>query len=260
MPGTIAELRAAFALIAFLLVSWPASAADEQTDALALKLIDRFYDDLAPDNTALAGFLGEGFQIIGSDGLHFDREGYLSFPKQITRYEISDLSARRDGDVITAIFEVGYVGEIGGVEREVPRLPRIAVFHRTDDGWKLQALAALGTGINDVSPVAQEVVTAWQAALASGDTGLVRRLSSPDFQLTREDGTGSALDEFLGEIVSKAGVPFVADIVATSFSNTMVVRYTVQGDEDDRPEPRLTVFQRIDGAWRAAGEARYFRD
>lgn len=66
------------------IVSWLASSprgvASESTEInqLALSLTDRFYDDLAPDNAALAGFLGDGFQIIGSDGLRSDRKSGMS--------------------------------------------------------------------------------------------------------------------------------------------------------------------------------------
>ena len=55
--------------------------AGDDVDALARDLIDRFYDALAPDNAMLAEFLGAGFQIIGSDGLLFDRE--ISFARNM---------------------------------------------------------------------------------------------------------------------------------------------------------------------------------
>jgi len=174
--------------------------ASDDVDALARDLIDRFYDALAPDTAELAAFLGTGFQIVGSDGLRFDRETYLTFPKAITSYEISDLVVRRDGDVLTATFEVGYKGEFEGAERTVPRLARLAVFNETEGGWKLKALAALGTGENDVNGKAAEVVTRWLAANASGDLAAVRQLASPDFQLQRPDGGGFGLDDFLRHV------------------------------------------------------------
>lgn len=230
-----------------------AATADDEVDALALNLIDRFYDALAPDNTELAGFLGDGFQIIGSDGVRFDRSGYLGFPKAITRFEISDLIAKRDGDLVTATFEVGYEGAFEGVARTVPRLARIAVFEETDDGWKLQALAALGTGQNDVDAKAADVLGRWLAATASGDAETIHALASPDFQLQTADGNGMSLDNFAGQpATSEPAV--VQDIVATSFSNTMVIRYTLR-NADGALTPRLTVFQRINGEWRAAAEA-----
>jgi len=229
--------------------------ASDDVDALARDLIDRFYDALAPDTAELAAFLGTGFQIIGSDGLRFDRETYLTFPKAITSYEISDLVVRRDGDVLTATFEVGYKGEFEGAERTVPRLARLAVFSETEGGWKLQALAALGTGENDVNGKAAEVVTRWLAANASGDPAAVRQLASPDFQLQRPDGGGFGLDDFLKHVRAASRPPAVDGLVATSFSNTMITRYSLK--VDGKTAPRLTVFQRINGEWRAAADAQY---
>jgi hypothetical protein len=231
------------------------AAASDEVDALARDLVDRFYDALAPDNPMLAEFLGDGFQIIGSDGLRFDRETYLTFPKAITSYEISDLVARRDGNMLTATFEVGYKGAFEGAARTVPRLARLAVFGETETGWKLQALAALGTGENDVGGKATEVVTRWLAAVASGDAAAIRRLASPDFQLRRPDGSGVSLNDYVEATLESSRPAAIDDLVATSFSNTMVARYTLK--LDGKAAPRLTVFQRINGEWRAAADAEY---
>jgi hypothetical protein len=90
-------------LVAITLSHAPtADESDPEPKALALRLIDRFYDGLAPGSSALAQFIGDGYQIIGSDGLRFDRDGYLAFPKQIITYEVTNIIARREGDVLTA--------------------------------------------------------------------------------------------------------------------------------------------------------------
>ena len=248
-------------LAAALPAATPAGADDTHVDQLARDLISRFYDDLAPDNTALAGLLGDGFQIIGSDGLRFTREEYLAFPKAITRYDISNLIARRDGNVLTATFDIGYEGAFEGVARTVPSLSRLAVFHNTGDGWKLQAFAALGTGANDIAAEAGEVVAHWNAALASGDPERIRKLAAPDFQLQRPDGKGATLGDEMGAIVSAREPAEIDDLVATSFSNTMVARYrlttTASAGAPARVSPRMTVFQRINGTWLASADAIY---
>jgi hypothetical protein len=86
----------------------------------------------------------------------------------------------------------------------------------------------------------------------------IRKLASPDFQVQLPDGRGAALDTYLeGELVAGA-VPVVEDLEASSFSNTMVTRYTLRiaaADGAVQAVPCLTVFQRIDGDWRAAGDA-----
>lgn len=244
-------------------LSWgaPPIAAEDSADDLARDLVSRFYDDLAPDNTALAGFLGEGFQIIGSDGLRFTRDTYLSFPKAITRYEISDLVAMREGDVLTATFQIGYTGAFEGAARTVPSLARLAVFHDTADGWKLQALAALGTGQNDVTAEAARVVGQWHAATESGDAEQIRALTAPDFQRQLPDGKGATLEDYLQAVEVPEGPSETEDVVATSFSDTMVTRYSLRTAVGDGApasvSPRMTVFQRINGEWRVAADAIY---
>lgn len=244
-------------LVAGLVSTPPGAAASDDTDELALSLIDRFYDSLAPDNTELAGFLGEGFQIIGSDGLRFDRQTYLTFPKAITSYDVTGLVAARDGNVLTATFEIGYEGAFEGVARTVPRLARLAVFHETEGSWKLQALAALGTGQNDIADEAPEIIAHWRAAIASGEPERIRPLASPDFQLQRPNGEGLSLADYIKSDLGSGDPAIVEDLVATSFSNTMVARYKLRIDGAGGIAPRMTVFQRIDGKWRAAAEAEY---
>jgi hypothetical protein len=245
--------RAATALFAAaVMLAPPIVRADDGIDSLARDLIDRFYDALAPDNHALGEFLGDGFQIIGSDGLRFDRETYLSFPKTVTSYEISDLVARRQGNVLTTTFEVGYTGRFEGAARTVPNLARMAVFGEFDGDWQLLAFAALGTGENDVTVKAAEVVAAWRAAIASGDRARIHELASPDFQHQRPDDRSASFAELAVEAHSAASIE---GLIATSFSNTMVTRYKLR--RDGKRIPHMTVFQRINGQWRAAAEAEY---
>jgi hypothetical protein len=247
--------------IAALLASSPRAAAAEsaEIDRLAFGLIDRFYHDLAPDNAALAGFLGEGFQIIGSDGLRFNRESYLVFPKTITQYEISGLVARRDGNVLTATFELGYLGTFEGIARDVPRLARLAVFQETDVGWKLQALAALGTGQNAIDSEAVGIVSRWQAAITSGDSEQIRALTAPDFQIQQPDGKGNLRTDYLKGDLERSDPAKIENLVVTSFNNTLVTRYNLRVGDSESVEPRLTVFERINGVWLAAAEAQYLK-
>jgi hypothetical protein len=89
-------------------------------------------------------------------------------------------NATGDADAIETIcarFDL-YCRSCSGAARTVPRLARLAVFSETADGWKLQALAALGTGENDVSDKAAEVVSRWRGAVASRDPAAIRQLAS----------------------------------------------------------------------------------
>jgi Domain of unknown function (DUF4440) len=189
--------------------------------------------------------------------LRFDRDSYLGFPKAITQHEISDLVARRDGNVLTATFEVGYIGKFEGVARDVPRLARLAVFQEMDDGWKLQALAALGTGENAIDSEAVGIVSRWRAAIAAGDAEEIRALAAPDFQIQRPDGNGVSLADYLKSNLTTSDPAMVEDLAVTSFSNTLVTRYKLRIRSGGRTAPRLTVFERINGVWLAAAEAEY---
>ncbi len=241
----------------------PASAEDSD-EILARELIDRFYDDLAPDKAALAALLGDGFQIIGSDGKHFDKKQYLEFPVTVADYAISDLVARRDGDILTATFSVSYHGNVEGAERAVPHLARLAVFQRRGDGWKLQAFAALGTGANDVTAEAAKALTRFFDAYLTGDPADVGDLLAPDFQIQRSSGAGYALKDYLAsDLPVIERTPTISDLVATSFNNAMVTRYmlhveeTIDGEPVKALAPRLTVFQRINGRWLVSAHANF---
>lgn len=259
--------KSVFSFVALLVAAFaaalPGVAADKHTD-LARQLIAHFYDDLAPDNKALGGFLDGSFQIIGSDGLRFDRDQYLKFPKKITKFEISDIVARRDRDMLTATYQISYVGAFNEGHRTVPKLPRLAVFREDGGNWKLVALAALGTGSNEVTTEAAEALTRFFAAVASGDHDRIRAVVSPDYQIQRADGKGYTLQEYLSKsLPTVKSSPVMQDLVVTSFSNTMVTRYmlkveeTIQGKTAEYLAPRLTVFQRIDGKWRVSAHANF---
>jgi hypothetical protein len=74
-----------------------------------------------------------------------------------------------------------------------------------------------------------------------------------DFQLQRPDGSGVSLDDYVSGTLESSRPAALVDLVATSFSNTMITRCKLR--LDDKVSPRLIVFQRIDGEWRAAADA-----
>lgn len=257
----VCALAVAFA--AAVATAPPSLAADKDID-LARELIDRFYDALESGLPALEGFLGDSFQIIGTDGLHFDRSEYLKFPKTITNYKVNDIVARRDSDILTVTFTITYHGKFEAHERDVPRLPRLAVFRETGDTWQLVAFAALGTGINDVTAESGKALARFLEAIASGDADRIRAVVSPDYQIQRSNGKGFTLKDYLSaNLPVVRTVPIVRDLVATSFSNTMVTRYmlkvdeTIDGKRVEALAPRMTVFQRINGEWRVAAHANF---
>lgn len=126
------------------------------------------------------------------------------------------------------------------------------------------AFAAIGTGTNDVAAEAAAALTQWFEAVASGDAERIRAVVAPDYQIQRSNGVGFTLEEYLaGNIPAVKHVAVMRDLVATSFNNTMVTRYTLRVDEtigDETVEsvaPRMTVFQRVNGKWLVAAHANF---
>lgn len=246
-------------MVLFLFFPAAATATTEDDRALGERLVKQFYEALSPDSAALAAFMDGSFHIVGSDGLHCDRKECLSFPKSIVDFTIDDLVVRREDWDPTAIFHITYHGGFQDGARTVPSLPRLAVFAERDTGWKLVALAALGTGVNDVSIAAGKALAGFFEALSSGNAAELRAVLSPDFQIMHADGNGASIDDYLAADRPKSGsAPVVSDHVATSFSTTMVTRYRLTGagavveDGATANANRMTVFQRIDGTWRVA--------
>src|SRR5215470_257690 len=167
----------------------PAANAAEDLDALARTQVERFYAATA-GRAPLAEIMGDGFQLIRTDGTRYDRSGYLANPASLQTYELSGVKATRAGDVLIATFFASARGTIEGVRYHITRLPRLAVFTRVGGDWKLQAFANLGFGsVADPEAEARKALGSWLGAVASGEKERIGSMLAPEFQIARADGS-----------------------------------------------------------------------
>lgn len=262
------ESAIVLALVVGLAGGWQlrsvAAGAEEGAEAIAAAEIDRFYRATS-GKVALADVLGEGFQLMRTDGSRYDRDGYLARPASLGSYSIDGIEATQSGDVLVATFFAGLTGNVGGIERQGIGDPRLAVFSKLDGAWKLQAFANLGQGLaSGLEAEAQKAVESWVGAVASGDANAVRAVLAPEFQIVRSDGSAHGFEGYLaGGMAKIENVPGIADLAVTGYGDHMIVRYalalegSVDGKHMEDKAPRLTVFRRKNDAWLVVAHANF---
>ena len=107
-------------------------------------------------------------------------------------------------------------------------------------------------------------VTAWVAAVTSGDRDAVAAVLAPEFQIVRDNGVAYDRDQYLASDLPKiAAPPPVSELVATGAGDVMVVRYvltinaTVGGAPMQARAPRLTTFRRDGEKWLVSAHANF---
>lgn len=89
---------------------------------------------------------------------------------------------------------------------------------------------------------------------------------APEFQIQRSDGSGYDRQAYIDDGLSRVSLKSawsLEDMVVTGDDEILVVRGTlvitadVEGKPIDRRAPRLTVFRKIDGAWKVLAHANY---
>jgi hypothetical protein len=269
-PLSIGRLMFPVVLAIGVVASWqlralgPAANAAEDLDALARAQVDRFYSGTA-GKAPLANIIGEGFQLIRSDGTRYDKSGYLANPASLLTYELDSFKATRTNDTLIATFFASFQGTVEGIQYDVARSPRLAVFTQMDGDWKLQAFANLGFGSVVVSDAeARKAVESWLAAAASGEKERIGGVLAPEFQIVRADGSAYGGAEYLNSGLPRiTGSPVFENLVATGYGDLLVTRYqlavdaTIGGKAVEARAPRLTVFRRSEGAWLVVAHANF---
>jgi ketosteroid isomerase-like protein len=238
--------------------------AAEDLQALGRAQVERFYAGTA-GKAPLEHVLGEGFQLIRTDGTRYDRTGYLGNPASLQTYSLEDFRTTRSGDVLTVTFFTTYRGMLEGVAWDVARVPRLAVFGREGGDWKLQAFANLGQGqIANLEAEAPKAVDAWLGAVTSGEVERIRSVLAPEFQIARADGSAyNAADYLASDLPRFAAMPGVSKLVATGHGDYLVARYwltvdgTIGGQAMEAEAPRLTVFRRSGDTWLVVAHANF---
>jgi ketosteroid isomerase-like protein len=268
--GHVLPWSTAAALGIGLAVGWQLGATDagaeaaEDLEALGRAQVERFYAGTS-GKAPLENVLGQGFQLIRTDGRRYDRTGYLGNPASLQTYSLDGFRTTRSGDVLTVTFFTTYRGTLEGVAWNVARVPRLAVFGLEDGEWKLQAFANLGQGqMANPETEAGKAVDGWLAAVSSGEVDRIRSVLAPEFQIARADGSAyNAADYLASELPKFAAMPGVSKLVATGYGDHLVVRYWLKvdgkiGDQAMEAEaPRLTVFRRSGDAWLVVAHANF---
>ncbi len=271
MPNQLAKTIRALTLAAAVLAAGFAGGwmmrggAEAQEDAtvLAKAELGRFYEALA-GRVELSDVLGDAFQIIRTDGMRYDREGYLARPPSYTDYELHDIHAVQADDLLTASYFSTVAGTFEDTSVASEKQPRLAVFAKADGEWKLQALANLGMGtISDPAAAGRTAVDSWVGAVAAGDTAALAKILAPEFQIIRSDGTAYDTTAYLqSELPHFPEPPKIGSLVVTGYGGYLVARYeivsevTLGTETEMRYGPRLTVFRKgPDGTWLVVAHA-----
>ena len=136
------------ALLAVGLMSSACSSAEETTSnqdptALATELIDRYVIAVFDrDPEALGELLSDAYLLRRSDGSGYDRKGYMDALKEgsnyeLVTYQITDITAQQDGDILVAMFTLDADIEENGKSVLSEPSPSLVTFVRVDGEWKL---------------------------------------------------------------------------------------------------------------------------
>lgn len=119
------------------------SAPAEDPTALATELINRYgVAVFERDQQALGELLSGAYLLRRSDGTGYDRDGYVQALGQgsdyeLVDYEISDVTARQDGDILVATFTLDAEILEGGRSVISEPTSSLVTFVRVDGEWKL---------------------------------------------------------------------------------------------------------------------------
>jgi len=138
------------ALTGVLLVSTLAACSDSATSgesqspqALATELIDRYAIAVFDrDQEALGNLLSDAYVLRRADGSGYDRQGYLDALAEgsdydLVNYEITDVRAKQDGDILVASFLLEADILEGGQSVTSEPSYSLVTFVRVDGEWKL---------------------------------------------------------------------------------------------------------------------------
>ena len=126
----------------------------------------------------------------------------------------------------------------------------------------LSAKAVLAS--DEMEATAHQMLDAFTEAVIAGPEA-VAPLLAPEYQIMRANGVGYDRDGYVANVGAVSARPdFSHDgVVVTMADDVMVVRYfltineTIEGAPVAHRAPRLTVFRKIDGAWKVVSHANF---
>jgi len=140
MRKTTSRFIIATAFAASLVLTAP-GAADEATDT-ARALLVAFTDGVIAGPDAVAPLLAPEYQIMRSNGVGYDRNGYINRGARTVNarpnYAHDDLVVTTDGDVMVVRYMLQIDETIDG-KAITRRAPRLTVFRKIGGAWKVTA-------------------------------------------------------------------------------------------------------------------------
>ncbi|MEP4380361.1 MAG: nuclear transport factor 2 family protein [Alphaproteobacteria bacterium] len=142
MRRTLSRLFIATAFAASLVLAAPTpGATDEATDE-ARALLVAFIEGVIAGPDAVAPMLAPEYQIMRSNGVGYDRDGYINRGAGTVRarpnFALNDLVTTTGGDVMVVRYILQIDETIDG-KPITRRAPRLTVFRKIGDAWKVSA-------------------------------------------------------------------------------------------------------------------------
>ena len=144
MRNPVSRFFVATAFAVSLLLATPTlGTADEATDT-ARALLTTFIDGVIAGPDAVAPLLAPEYQIMRSNGVGYDREGYINRGAGTVRarpnYSLDDLVTTTGGDVMVVRYILQIDETIDG-KTITRRAPRLTAFRKIGSEWKISAHA-----------------------------------------------------------------------------------------------------------------------
>lgn len=138
-------MRILFIAFAMTMLGWLGTAhAQDDDNELAEKLLIGFVEAVRQGPETLATMLAPEFQLIRGNGTAFTREDYLQTGiKQLSigaEYSHEDIVATWDSNHLVARYTL-IIDETVNDQRIERKAPRLTVFRKIDESWKVAAHA-----------------------------------------------------------------------------------------------------------------------
>lgn len=252
-------------------------------DELGTELADEFFSILQRGDTeALDNFLDPAFQIARADGSTADKAQYLQQPATVQAYQVDNVVATRDGDVLVVRYDVTTEEVIDRQAYASDPAPRLSVFVDEGGSWKMIAHANLNVPSTDTPAAAPEpapplsnpassedaataerVQTEFFGALQTRNAEALAALLSPAFQLVRADGSYADREQYLANPATMNSFA-LSDFAVTSQGEVLVARFlgetaeVINGVEYDQdPAPRFAVMKRDGETWKIVAQVNF---
>ena len=125
-----------------LLLVMPATAHTVDMTETARAQISAFVEAVVAGPDAVAPLLAPEYQIMRSNGVGYDRDGYINrgagSVNALPKYALTDIVATHGGDLLVARYFLEIEETIDG-KSVTRRAPRLTVFRKIGGTWKISA-------------------------------------------------------------------------------------------------------------------------